>query len=169
MKSFEEEMQKEIEYYNSLPAEFGGFIDPSELTDGVIHLACTMKRAAIPEKKYVPAYDFAICKDDETIGEINLRIGYTEGLYYGGQIGYSVDEAHRGKGYAVRACRLLTPIAKAHKMKRLLITNDCNNIASKRVCEKLGLRLVRLARLPEWHDLYKEGQRFVNIFEWNVE
>jgi len=36
------------------------------------------------------------------------------------------------------------------------------------VCEKLGARLVRVARLPEWHDLYKEGRRFSNIFEWEV-
>jgi predicted acetyltransferase len=67
------------------------------------------------------------------------------------------------------ACRLLLPIAKAHKMTKLLITNNHTNIASKRVCEKLGAQFLRTVQLPEWNDLYKEGQRFSNIFEWSVE
>jgi len=97
-----------------------------------------------------------------------LRIGYTDGLYYGGQIGYDVHEEYRGHGYAGQACLLLAPVAKAHKMEKLLITNDIKNLASKRVCEKIGTRFIREARLPEWSDLYKEGQRFSNIFEMNV-
>jgi len=54
-------------------------------------------------------------------------------------------------------------------MTKLLITNHLHNEASRRVCEKLGLRLIRTARLPEWHDLYKDGQRFVIIYEWDIE
>ena len=163
------EAQKEIEYYNTLPCAFNDFIELPELSDGEICLVCTAKRPAIPEKKFVPAYDFAVCKGGEKIGEINLRIGYTDGLYYGGQIGYGIDEKYRGNGYAGRACRLIVPVAKAHCMTKLLITNNQTNDASRRVCEKLGARLVRVARLPEWHDLYKEGRRFSNIFEWSVE
>ncbi|MPN53901.1 hypothetical protein SDC9_201569 [bioreactor metagenome] len=101
------------------------------------------------------------------MGVLGLRIGYTEGLYYGGQIGYAVDEPHRGNGYAAAACRLVLPVAKAHGMTKLLITNDVNNFASRRVCEKLGLRFVRTALLPEWTELYCEGQRYINIFEWS--
>jgi predicted acetyltransferase len=118
----------------------------------------------------VPCYAFAVCKGSEKIGDISLRIGYGGGfhnsnLYYGGQIGYGIDEPHRGNGYAVRACRLLAPVAKAHGMTKLLISNDIDNIASRRVCEKLGARLVRTARLPEWHDLYQRGGRLENIYE----
>ena len=162
------DIHKEIECYNALPCDFDGFIDLPELNDGQIYLVCTAKKPAIPEKKYVPSYEFAVCKGGERIGEINLRIGYTDGLYYGGQIGYGIDEKHRGNGYAVNACRLLQPVIHAHGMKKLLITNNQTNTASKRVCEKLGAHLLRVARLPEWHDLYKAGGRFVNIFEWSV-
>ena len=102
-----------------------------------------------------------------------MRIGYGGGLkgdnlYYGGHIGYGIDEKHRGNGYAVRACQLLLSVAKAHGMTKLLITNDVSNNASRRVCEKLGARFLREAHLPEWSDLYKEGQRFSNIFEWRL-
>ena len=166
---------KEIAYYNALPYVFDGFMELPELTDGVIHLVCTEKRPAIPEKKYVPSYDFAICKGSEKIGAISLRIGYAgygpdlSSLYYGGQIGYNVDEKHRGNGYAGRACRLLLPVAKAHCMTKLLITNNYTNTASRRVCEKLGARLIRVARVPEWIELYQDGYRFINIFEWSVQ
>lgn len=167
--------QKEIAYYKSLPVDFGGFIQVPSLSDGEVYLVCIRKREAIPEKKYVPAYDFAVCKGGEQVGEINLRIGYggfgpnESSLYYGGQIGYAIDEGHRGNGYAARACRLLAPVAKAHGMGKLLITNNETNAASRRVCEKLGARWIRLARLPEWTDLYKDGLRYVNIYEWSVE
>ncbi len=161
--------RKEIAYYNALPFEFEAFLNLGELSQDGIYLVCTAKSPAIPEKKFVPAYHFAVCKGGEKIGDIDLRIGYTDGLYYGGNIGYSIDEKHRGNGYAVTACRLLRPLAKAHGMKKLLITNNPANTASRRVCEKLGARLVRKARLPEWHDLYKAGGRFENIFEWDVE
>jgi RimJ/RimL family protein N-acetyltransferase len=160
---------KEIAYYNSLPCVFDDFIEVPELSDNVIRLVCTAKTPANPEKKWVPAYSFAVCKGGEQVGEINLRIGYVDRLYYGGQIGYSIKEKYRGNGYAGRACQLLRPVARAHGMEKLLITNDHANAASMRVCEKLGCRLLRTARLPEWHDLYKEGRRFSNIYEWDLE
>ena len=160
---------KEIAYYNSLPVIFNDFIDLPVLADNEIELVCVNKRPAIPEKKFVPAYDFEIRKDGLRIGAINLRIGYTAGLYYGGQIGYGIDEAFRDHSYSAKACKLLVPIIKAHGMTKILITNNYTNIASKRTCEKLGAKLLRVARLPEWHDLYQMGRRFSNIFEWSIE
>ena len=169
------ETGKEIAYYNSLPCIFENFMELPVLSDDEIYLVCTAKKPPVPEKKYVPVYEFAVCKGGEKIGGIELRVGYKgygldEGsLYYGGQIGYGIDEKYRGNGYAARACKLLAPVAKAHSMPKLIITNEHTNTASRRVCEKLGARFIRVARIPEWMDLYKEGQRFLNIFEWSVE
>ena len=165
----------EIAYYNALPVEFTEHIDASVLTDGAIYLMNIAKSPANPEKKWVPQYIFAICLDGEEpgnmtqVGTIALRIGYTDGLYYGGNIGYEIYENHRGNGYAGRACRLVLSVAKAHGMKKLLITNNITNDASRRVCEKLGARLLRVARIPEWCDLYRDGGRFSNIFEVEVQ
>jgi len=162
------EIQKDVFRLTNLPCEFDGFIQVPELKDGDLYLVCEKKEEGNTEKKWVPGYKFAICSGGEKIGHCDLRIGYTEGLYYGGNIGYGIDEPHRGKGYAARACRLLIPVARAHKMVLLLITNDIKNDASKRVCDKLGAKHVRTARLPEWTDLYQGGQRFSNVFEWDI-
>jgi len=165
----EKDIAQEIAYYNAMPCKFEGFMDVPNLSDGAISLGGVKKSPAIPEKKWVPAYSFDIIKyNGEKVGEVNLRIGYTDGLYYGGQIGYGIDEAHRGNGYAARACRLLVPMAKFHGMTKLLVTNEESNTASQRVCEKLGARFVRKAELPAWHDLYESGWRFVNIYEWSI-
>jgi RimJ/RimL family protein N-acetyltransferase len=163
------EIRREIAYYSSLPVLFDGFIELSELSDGVIELACVKKSPADPVKKYVPEYSFEMRKDGISVGKINLRIGYPESLYYGGQIGYYVDEVHRGNGYAGHACKLLIPVMKAHGMGKVLISNDHQNTASRRVCEKLGARFLHTAEIPEWHEMYKEGKRLENIFEWAVD
>jgi|GEM_PF-1112172 len=185
--SLEEKLEhfREIDYYNSLPCTFDGFMNVPFLSDDEIYLVCVDKQASPivyvngvlqpPEhdKNYAPSYIFAICKGGEKIGNCGLRIGYGYGkynsnLYYGGQIGYDIHPEHRGNNYCARAVALLAPIAKMHNMTKLLITNNITNKASRRVCEKLGCTLVRVAKLPEWNDLYKGGQRYINIYEWDI-
>ena len=169
----EQEVQEEIARYHLLPVHFDGFIELPELADGPLALRLAEKYPGDEEKKHVPSYNFDVTLDGEKIGHANLRIGYKGGLmgdslYYGGQVAYGIDEAHRGNGYAVRACRLLVPVAMLHGMTVLYITNAVANRASRRVCEKLGLRFVREAAIPPWHDLYERGHRFSNIYEWRL-
>ena len=161
------EIKNEIEQYNNLPCSFNDFISVPILSDDEIFLVCIEKSAGNPAEARVPEYHFAICKEGEKIGNIKLRIGYSPRLYYGGNIAYDIQENYRGFGYVVRACQLLESIAKAHNMEKLIITNNPANTASRRVCEKLGAKLIRIAPLPRWHDIYKEGVRFENIFEWS--
>ena len=163
------DIRDEITRFVGSPYSFNGFVDIPPLSDGEVFLICTAKNHANAVMRYVPSYRFAICAGHEKVGDIDLRIGYTDSLYYGGHIGYGVDEAHRGKGYAGKACRLIMSIAKAHGMKKILITNDVNNHASRRVCEKLGARFVREVALPEWTEMYKEGRRANNLFEVEIE
>jgi predicted acetyltransferase len=162
-------IKSDIAYYNSLPCNFDDFIELPDLSAGEIHLVCIKSSPAKPEIKWVPNYQFHICKGNHRVGEINLRIGYTDGLYYGGQIGYNIDESYRGNGYAGCACKLVASVAKAHGMIKLLITTNYPNKSSQRVCEKLGARLVRVVRLPKWHNLYKLGQRYQKIYKWDLE
>ena len=158
-----------VDKYTSLECNFDDFVPIPFLSEGNLQLICLEKRKARPEEDRVPSYHFAICKAGEKVGNLDIRIGYSERLYYGGHIGYSIDKEHRGKGYTEIACRLVTRIAKAHGMKTLLITCDMSNIPSQRVCEKLGTVLIDKSPIPPTHDLHVEGAvKLQHIYAWDI-
>ncbi len=150
------------------PAPFVGFYQEDLPADGELSLVCAKAKSADPDKGHVPAYAFDICLAGAPIGHISLRIGMSDRLYYGGHIGYDVQEAHRGHGYAARACALLLPVLRYHGFTQVLITNRPDNAASARVCEKLGARMLRIAPVPAWHDLYESGARQERIWVWQI-
>jgi RimJ/RimL family protein N-acetyltransferase len=93
-------------------------------------------------------------------GSISLRIGHSPNLdFYLGHIGYHVLPPARGHHYAERACRLLLPLARAHEHKVLWITCNPENAASRRTCERLGLKLVDTVNVPRENPLYSQGDR----------
>jgi len=157
-----------IQKYISLPFSFGGFIDLPPLADEEMEIICFSKNPAVPEKNWVPAYEFEIVVSGERVGEISLLVGCTESVYYSGNVDYGIDEAHRGKNYAARALRLLAKVAQMHEMTKLLIATEASNSASNRVCEKIGAKLIATEPTPEWHDTYAEGWRQTNIYEWDL-
>ncbi|MBR4360572.1 MAG: GNAT family N-acetyltransferase [Clostridia bacterium] len=162
------QVHQAFDVYHRLTCQFTGFVSTPELTDGEITLTLDRVKPAEPGRNRVPAYCFHIMRDGQSIGGINLRIGYPDSLLYGGQIGYHVEEAWRGRGYAGAACRLLLPLLRAHGMTAAVITNNITNAASRRVCEKLGARLLCQAPVPPDHEMYAEGERAVNVFLWEV-
>ena len=142
-------------------------LDGKDLAKHNVKLVCCAYVPGEPERKYVPGYRFNITEQSSgtILGGIGLRLGFTEGLYYGGHIGYNVLAEYQNMGIATIACRICLQIAKAHGFKKIIITNNIANKASARVCEKVGAKLVRVAQLPTWHDLYKRGERYSNIYE----
>ncbi|HLU22698.1 MAG TPA: GNAT family N-acetyltransferase [Bacillaceae bacterium] len=120
------------------------------------------------EKNWVPAYQFNISLPGllKPIGKIDIRIGYNENLYYGGHIGYSVNEDYRGNYYAAKAVLLLRKVAKAHKMEKLFITCNPDNIASRKTCEYVGANLLEIVDVPEDNDMYQRGEKEKCIYEW---
>lgn len=56
---------------------------------------------------------------------------------------WAITPAHRGKGYAVEAARLLTDYAFEHfNLKRIVANTDFDNKASQSVMRKLGMRIL---------------------------
>lgn len=92
-----------------------------------------------------PEYRFAIHRrsDGLRIGRIHFRItddpGIVEVL---GHMGYAVDEAHRRKGYAVRAIQLATSFAAALGQPKLWVHIEPDNTASCRAIERCGFEFV---------------------------
>ena len=78
------------------------FLDTSDLKTEEISLRLDHTAEADPVRGWVPAYYFDIL--DQTgrkLGICDLRVGHTEGLYYGGNIGYAVDEPYRGRNLPI--------------------------------------------------------------------
>lgn len=122
-------------------------------------------------KQYVPSYEFAIMLHgtDTKVGGISLRIGDNPNTFYGGHIGYGVDEPYRGRGYAGKACLLLVQVARSFGRDELVITCNPDNLPSRRTCEKLGLELEGVVDLPEDNEMYQEGERQKCRYIWRFD
>lgn len=107
--------------------------------------------------------------DGEFCGTISFRWqpGTTElPPYCLGHIGYSVVPWKRQRGYATRALRLLLPQAMSEKLAYVELVADADNIASQRVIEANGGKLIeRFRKSPEHGG--KESLRFHIVFEEN--
>ena len=141
------------------------FLRP-DLHDDEIKLILRETREAVPEKNYVPSYHFDIAlKDDRVIGTCSLRVGHNRLTYFGGNIGYGIDEPYRGHRYAVRACRLLFSLAVKHDMDYLLITCSVDNPASERTIQLAGGMLIAEKDVPKDTEQYQKGSRRVKIYK----
>lgn len=93
------------------------------------------------------------------------------------EIGYWVRGSHQGQGVCTRAIAALIsaglrPASKGGwGFRRLLVFNDVENVASRRVCEKLGLRLeMRLRQDRYLDDGYRDTSGFAVLAdEWDFE
>ncbi len=133
-----------------------------------IDLVLEKENQADIHKGYVPSYDYAMVLHgtDTKVGGVCLRIGENTNIYFGGHIGYGVDQPHRGHGFAAKACRLLAPLARAHGMEEVVITCNPENIPSQRTCERLGAQLVNVVDLPEDNEMYLAGERHKCRYIW---
>ena len=126
------------------------FIETDFLKNEELRLVLEKTVEAGPEKNWLPAYHFAICGPAGTrMGVCDLRIGHNESVYYGGNIGYRIEEPYRGRHYAGKACKLLFELARRHGMEYVIITCSPDNLASRRTCEWLGGELLEVVELPE--------------------
>ncbi len=147
------------------------FLNTKDLFDDEIFLKLERTAEADPARKRVPAYYFKICRlmDDVEMGICDLRIGHEIGLYYGGNIGYTVYEPFRGHYYAGKACKLLFKQARKHDLGYLYITCNPNNLASRKSCEFAGAVLEDIVDLPEDNDMYQDGERQKCIYRFALD
>lgn len=137
------------------------------IQDEEIGLVLKKNTPADPVKKFVPAMHFGIIRkaDLAEVGLCDLRLGHTEGLFFGGNIGYEVFPDYRGNRYAAKACRLLFQVASEKGLQYLSITCNPNNLPSRKTCLSLSPDAQILTPLPEDNNMYLEdNQREVCVF-----
>lgn len=98
---------------------------------------------------YVPQVCYWLIVDNIPVGFGKIRLGLTEqSRLEGGNIGYAIDSRQRGHGYGSKLLELLLLKAKELNIYNLLITVKKFNIASKRVAELNGAKLIN--ETAEW-------------------
>lgn len=147
------------------------FLDTSFLASDEIQLRLQKTVEGNAEKNWVPAYHFSVCdRQGREVGVCDLRIGHNSNLYFGGNIGYRIQEEYRGHHYAGKACLLLFELAKRHNLDYLIITCNPDNYASRKTCEYVGGKLIEIAELPEDNDMRLEDgetEKYIYRIELN--
>ena len=103
---------------------------------------------------YIQLISFAA--DGQAVGFLNLRLRLNDYLLQeGGHIGYSIRPAARGKGLAKEQLRQGLQVAKSKNIKRILVTCDCDNVASRSVILANGgaLEDIRGGKERYWIDV----------------
>ncbi len=122
-------------------------------TDGILDLEVVQNYDGNNEESCVPCYRcrLRLAGTDSRVGTISLRLNMVRNseLYYDGNLGYYIREDFRGRGYAVKGCKLAALIAKAEGMKELVICCDVENVRSMNVIKKLGASITEIIEVPE--------------------
>jgi predicted acetyltransferase len=95
-------------------------------------------RTAVPEG-LVPSTFLLAEVDGELVGRVSVRFALNDYLAaQGGNIGYGVRPAFRGRGYATDILRQAVTAARAEGVERILVVCDDDNVGSIRVIERSG-------------------------------
>jgi len=139
-------------------------------SDGEIDLTLSREDVRDEECGIDDGFNFSIylCGTRRYVGYVSLRLGESPGLYYLGHIGYRVEEEHRGHHYAEKACRLLIPLMQRLNLESVVITNNVDNLPSRKTCERLGCALERIAPVPREYRLICGGARQKCRYIWRV-
>ncbi len=116
-----------------------------EMTEDEIGNMLAAEGAELSGLKKFESYRWFISVEGQIVGSVSLKnISHSMGY---GEIGYGVAESHHGKGIATAALRLLVEkVFCETDLRRLLAYVHEENIASRRVLEKLGFQEEGLLR-----------------------
>ncbi|MBQ9196852.1 MAG: GNAT family N-acetyltransferase [Clostridia bacterium] len=92
------------------------------------------------EKTQPTAYEFAVLLNGVHIGGVSLYLNEARDT---GELGWILHPEHQGRGYAAEATRALMDFAVTRlSVQRFEAHCDTKNLPSRRVMEKLGMRLI---------------------------
>lgn len=123
----------------------------------------------IDNKDGNPYYIYQIIEGTEEIGRIVFRLGSNSDHYYDGHIGYSIHPEYRGQAKSYQACELLRGIIKKQGYTEVIITCSPDNLASKKIIQKLGAKYLETAVIPaKLRKYFARDEQEKEIYLWRV-
>ena len=140
------------------------------MSHGEVNLRFVRLIPGDPARGIVPAYHFRIVlADGSDAGHLNFRVGDTGHVRISaGHIGFGVDVAFRGHGYARGACVAVAPFVRKF-YEAVIITCDPDNHASRRTIEHLGATFLDEVPVPPNDPQYQRGSRRKRRYQWTPE
>ena len=121
--------------YNLLERDFSGFVEALLKLHDLDRLPAG----------WFPDRVLWLVEAEEYLGQASIRpeLGSMYLITYGGHIGYSIRPARRRRGYGTAILGLALEEARRMGLKRVLVTCDADNTASKKIIEANGGRFER--------------------------
>lgn len=155
--------------YEPLQGHWESSLIPNNVNTDYVSLALERTIHAKRDIAHVPSYFLTIEHQQEAVGYIELRVGYTEKTYYGGNISCEINgELDNFNEIISRACRLLIPLAKYHRMTCLCLSSKREEEEFMPLFESLGAEYRRTISLPGNLDIAKGDVKYRKIAFWNV-
>lgn len=108
----------------------------------------------------VQAWRYHVMADGVRVGTISLRDGHTRVFtHLLGHIGFAIDAAFRGNGYAGQAVLALLPAARRLGFATVWITTTPDNAACRGTLARIGCTFVEAVDIPPYYDTYARGER----------
>lgn len=108
-----------------------------------------LRRETQPPPGRVTESVFWLVQGDDYIGRTSVRHTLNDSLrQFGGHIGYEIRPSRRQQGYGMHICRLALEEARRLGLRRVLITCDEHNTASRRIIEANGGQFTQALKLP---------------------
>lgn len=148
-----EDGEKELKFLREFPVEENGFQNPcreesllsiENFKQWLIKIVNISKGIGLSEG-HVPETIYWIIYNENVVGIGRLRHYLNNHLLqHGGNIGYGISSAYRGKGIGKKALSLLVEESKKYDQEKVLLTVDEGNIASRKIIEDNGGVLDRI-------------------------
>ena len=111
------------------------FLPVADIDETGRYLRRCEAEAAKPHPEF---WEMAIMLDGEQIGSVSV---YLEENGTAWELGWIIDREHQGKGYGSEAARGMIEYFSGCGPRRFIAHCDSENVASRRVMEKLGMTL----------------------------
>lgn len=112
---------------------------------------------------------YLVMVDGIEVGRVIMRLGDDHLHSIDGHIGYTIYPEYQGHHYSYDACLLLKEKYLSLGYDHVLITCDPDNLASKKIIERLGASFIDRVTIPDsLRKYYTSDEKEKLIYKWRL-